>query len=123
MNATHDTSTAAFATRITERDHIAIATFSGEASFEQADALRDELLRAAERPINAFIVDLTGLTYITSVGLGAIVAAYLRCRRRDIEFRVAGARGKVQSMFEVTRLDRLFRLEPTLDAALRDLPT
>jgi anti-anti-sigma factor len=56
------------------------------------------------------------------VGLGALVAVYLHCRGRNIDFRITGARGKVLSMFEVTKLTRLFHVHPKTDAADRNLP-
>jgi anti-sigma B factor antagonist len=109
-----------FSTRVERRDRVVYASLAGEASFEHADTLRDQLLAAADQPISGFVVDLRDLTFISSVGLGAIVAVYLRCRCRNIDFRVSGARGKVLSMFEVTKLTRLFHVDASPDAAARN---
>lgn len=106
-----------FTAQIEQRDRLINATLAGEATFERADDLRDLLLAAADRPITGFIVDVSELTFISSVGLGALVAVYLHCRGRNVDFHVTGARGKVLAMFEVTKLTRLFRVHPTTTAA------
>lgn len=123
MTGTDPSALAPFSATIANHEGVAIANVGGAVTLEHADALRDRLLAAADEPIRGFIVDLSALTFISSDGLGAIMAVYLRCRRLNVEFRVAGVSGNVLRMFEVAKLDRLFSLFPTTEAARTGLPS
>lgn len=67
------------------------------------------------------ILDLSAVDFIDSSGLGAIVAAMKQlgdARRLDL----AGLTPVVEKVFRLTRMDTVFQLFPTLDAALSAEP-
>ena len=77
------------------------------------DAMRAE----TDGPSRRVILDLAQVGFIDSSGLGAIVAAMKQLgpgRRLDL----AGLTPAVESVFRLTRMDTVFALFPTLDAAL-----
>ena len=53
------------------------------------------------------MVDLSGVTFMDSTGINALVAAHHRMPQ-DGELRVVGLRSNVQRVFEITGLDVLF---------------
>lgn len=63
------------------------------------------------------ILDLSRVNFIDSSGLGAIVASMkqLEARRR---LDLAGLTPVVEKVFRLTRMDTVFNLFPSLDAAL-----
>jgi len=66
------------------------------------------------------ILDLSGVSFIDSSGLGAIVAAMKQLgegRRLDL----AGLQPMVEKVFRLTRLDSVFSLFPSLDDAFAEL--
>ena len=65
------------------------------------------------------ILDLSRVTFIDSRGLGAIVATmkYLAPGRTLV---LAGLTGPVDRVFRLTRMDSVFTLYPTLEAAVHD---
>ena len=77
-----------------------------------------DLMRAeTEGSARRVILDLRQVDFIDSSGLGAIVAAMKQLgagRRLDL----AGLTPTVESVFRLTRMDTVFSLFPTLDAAL-----
>lgn len=93
----------------------------GEASHKHSTEMQNALLAELERPVRGYIVDMSGLTGITSVGLGAIVSTYVSCLRRKKPFCIAGATGKVLAMFQVAKLSRLFQIAPTVDEAIKTI--
>ncbi|SMO68223.1 STAS domain-containing protein [Ruegeria faecimaris] len=67
------------------------------------------------------VLDLSGVEFIDSSGLGAIVAAMKQLgaeRRLDL----AGLQPFVEKVFRLTRMDTVFKLYPTMDDALSGAP-
>jgi anti-sigma B factor antagonist len=67
------------------------------------------------------ILDLSSVDFIDSSGLGAIVAAMRQLdehRRLDL----AGLTPLVDKVFRLTRMDTVFKLFPSLDDAMSEIP-
>lgn len=66
------------------------------------------------------VLDLSGVNFIDSSGLGAIVSSLkLLGERGDIV--IAGARNTIATMFKLTRMDKVFRMFAGCDEALAAL--
>lgn len=64
------------------------------------------------------VLDLEGVDYIDSAGLGEIVRAMKRAREVGGDLRVSGLRGNVLRIFEITGLDKAFSLYPSREDAV-----
>ena len=60
---------------VEERDGAVVVRLAGELDLYNAHAVRDQLLAAAERGPERLVVDLSGLTFIDSTGLGVLIEA------------------------------------------------
>jgi anti-sigma B factor antagonist len=80
--------------------------------------LRDRILGLLEAGGQQLVVDLSGVSFIDSSGLGALLSGYKNANLRSGSFVLAGLQPRVQSMFELTRLHRVFEIFPTLEDAL-----
>ena len=80
--------------------------------------LRDRILALLEEGGQQLVVDLSGVSFIDSSGLGALLSGYKNANLRSGSFVLAGLQPRVQSMFELTRLHRVFEIFPTLEDAL-----
>lgn len=69
-------------------------------------------LRADPPP--ALVLDLTGVPYMDSSGMGAIINYYVSCQRHGRKLAVAGVNGRVLELFRMTRVDSLLILTPTV---------
>lgn len=56
-------------------------------------------------------VDMTGMSYIDSSGLGALVSLSRKLRERGGSLRLAHPQADVRSLLAMTRLDTLFKIE------------
>lgn len=66
------------------------------------------------------VLDLSRVEFIDSSGLGAIVAA-MKHMGADRKLALAGLTPTVQRVFQLTRMDTVFSVFPTLDGALAEL--
>lgn len=66
-----------------------------------------------------FIIDCTDLTFIDSMGLGVLISLLRRVRSRDGDVKMAALSDEVKTIFEITRLHRLFDVCADSSAALR----
>ena len=64
------------------------------------------------------VVDLSSVNFVDSSGLGALVSAHKTARPLGGDIRVCGARPEVTTIFELTRLTKVFRMFPNRQAAL-----
>lgn len=80
--------------------------------------LKEYLLRQLENDPNRLIADLSEVRFIDSSGLGAFLSGYKNASLRHNSLALAGLQPRVQSMFELTRLHRVFEIYPTIEEAL-----
>jgi anti-sigma B factor antagonist len=66
-----------------------------------------------------FIIDLSGVNYIDSTGVGIVSFSLGRIRSAEGRLRVSGAAGSVREAFKLTLLDTLVPFDESLEEALR----
>jgi anti-anti-sigma factor len=69
----------------------------------------------AHEVIVALIVDVTGVPYMDSAGLGCIINLYVSAEKNDQKFFLAGANDRVTALLETAKVHRLIRSYPTVD--------
>lgn len=80
--------------------------------------LRDAILRQLEPEGRQLVLDLSQVSFIDSSGLGALLSGFKTANLRSGTLVLAGLQPRVQSMFELTRLHRVFEIFPSTAAAL-----
>lgn len=80
--------------------------------------LRDRILAILEMSEPHLVVDLSAVSFIDSSGLGALLSGYKNATLRSGSFMLAGLQPRVRSMFELTRLHKVFEIFPTTNEAL-----
>jgi anti-sigma B factor antagonist len=83
-----------------------------------SEELKSELNRVFERETNDAVVDLKDVRFIDSSGLGVLVSGFKNASTRQRSLKLAGLQTQVKSMFELTRLHRVFDIYQTVDEAL-----
>ena len=99
-------------------DGVEVVRVRGEADLHTAPTLRNALNEAVERAPKAIVVDLTGVTFIDSMMLGVLLSASRRARPEGIELRIIVDDPHIRRIFELTLLDQVMQLYPSLDVAL-----
>lgn len=70
---------------------------------------------------NNLILDVSGVSYMDSAALGAILGAYASCERTGRRFALAGMSPRVLTLFEVAGVDKLVPRFDSVEAAERSL--
>lgn len=71
----------------------------------------------AEKP-KKLVVDLSKVSYIDSSGLAVLIEAMQKVEKYGGRFALAGLQENVKPIFEIARLDQVFRIYPDVDSAL-----
>lgn len=64
------------------------------------------------------ILDLSGVPYLDSSGLGSLVSAYTSCQKSGRRVALTGVNQRVLKVFEITKVEPIFLMFPTLADAL-----
>jgi len=115
------TSTGVLKIEVEQRGGATIARLIGSANMVSANHLQEQLLSLVEDRPQRLVLDLSGLDFISSVGLGGIIAAHVRCRHHGGSIVLAAPTPEILALLQVTNLTRLFPVHDSVDAALADL--
>ncbi|MBK5276133.1 MAG: STAS domain-containing protein [Desulfuromonadales bacterium] len=83
-----------------------------------SDELKAEMNRLFEGGTKDLLVDLKEVRFIDSSGLGVLVSGYKNASTRQGSIKLCSLQSQVKSMFELTRLHRVFDIYQTVDEAL-----
>ena len=86
-------------------------SLSGSLYVEEAAALRERLLDYIQSGQRNFVIDLKGVDYIDSSGLGVLVAIQKRALQNGGKVIIKGLQGTVKELFEMTRLTKVFDVQ------------
>jgi anti-anti-sigma factor len=95
-----------------------VVKIGGSCSMMEATRLGEELQRVMIKQPRLILLDMSELDFITSDGLGSIVAGYLRCRKYHGDIRLINPAAGIRQLLELTRLTNLFGVYRTIDEAL-----
>ena len=99
------------------RDGYAVIGLTGRLTATGAPLLRNavsDLIAAGESNI---VIDMAGLLFVDSSGLGALVGALKSARVAGGDLRNAAVPEAVQTVLHLTNLDRVLRAHPTPESA------
>ncbi len=105
-------------TRRIEPD-IVVVEFAGRFTLasDESQHIESRLNKLLSEYKEKLIFDLTGVERIDSTGVGILIYCFPTVKRAGGRLRLVDARGAVNKQFEATRLNKIFRVYPTVEAA------
>jgi len=76
---------------------------------------RNQVLGVVPDPATRVLIDMSCVEFIDSSGLGALVALVKAVGGRG-EMNLCGVKESVMTIFELSRMDRIFDFKPSIDA-------
>lgn len=95
-----------------------IARVVGDVDMRRSTAFQQSLMDLFDRSPRRIVLDLSEAGYVDSSGLAGMVKLLSRGREDDVELRLCCPNAAIRHMLEITRLDGVFVVCPTLDEAL-----
>ena len=80
--------------------------------------LKEKMLQLFEDDKCNIVIDLSQVRFVDSSGLGALVSGFKNASARNGNLKLCGLQPQVKSMFELTRLHRVFEIFPGAEEAL-----
>lgn len=100
----------------------AILTLAGRLDVRTAPVLKARLKKLIGNGHFLLVLELTGVSFIDSSGLAALVSVLKIAHEAGGTLRLVGLSEQARTVFRVTLLDRVFEFAPDIDAALLSLP-
>ena len=100
---------------------VIMVSVDGQLIVANRNELKDKVLKALEAGESKFVLDFSSTEYIDSSGLGVLVSVSKKIREAGGELRLAGLNEDLQMLFELTKLDTLFKICDTTDEAVKNL--
>jgi anti-sigma B factor antagonist len=97
-----------------------VVRVAGEVDVYTAPQLREHLDHQIESGKHELVVDLSGVSFMDSTGLGVLVGRLKQVRLNDGSMRLVCPHDRVLKVFVITGLDKVFAIYPTVDEALSD---
>src|ERR1700758_3486490 len=90
----------------------------GDIDLHVSPAVTASLNAMIKKKPKRIVIDLSRATYIDSAGIAALILAMQQVEAYGGKFFLSGLQETLRSIFETSRLERIFRIFPDVDAAL-----
>ena len=98
---------------------VAIVSLKGDLLGEpDTTNIREKVRTLISGSVKNVILDLGGVNYMTSSGLGTLISTLTTTRNAGGDLRLARVEGKVQNLFVMTQLVKVFDTYETVDEAV-----
>ena len=95
-----------------------VLEIQGEIDLHQAPQVKAQIEPLLEKKPAHFSVDLSRVEYMDSSGLALLIETMQRIQSYGGKFTLFGLSQSVRAIFEIARLDQIFQIYPSREAAL-----
>lgn len=95
-----------------------VLPLEGEIDLHISPRVAVSLAQITQKKLDPVVVDLSRVTYVDSSGLAVLIEGMQNTEEYAGKFALVGLQENVRSIFEIARLDQVFRIFPDVDAAL-----
>jgi len=103
------------------REGVAVIALSGEADVYTSPRIKQEIVDLLNNGTHKLVVDLTGVEYLDSTGLGVLIGGLKRARERDGDLKLVCDNVRILRIFEITGLTKIFDIYRSESEALDKL--
>ncbi len=103
-----------------KKDGALICLMQGEININNSPELRKIFDAIIKRDEKRVLLDLSSVSYIDSSGLATLIEMFQRLKKIGGKLRLCNMAEKIKSVFELTKLNKLFEIFDTQETALKD---
>src|SRR6187200_2563938 len=100
------------ATSVPRQDRPNVLPLEGDIDLHVSPAVTESLNAVIKKKPERIVIDLSRATYIDSAGMAALILAMQEVEAYGGKFFLAGLQETLRSIFETSRLERIFQIFP-----------
>lgn len=104
-----------------EEKGILILTPQGQLNASEVPSFKKEWMPFLQKEGVGVIIDCASLEFVDSTGLGALIALLRKLESKGGKLAFVGMNPEVATIFEITRLHKLFQIYPNLQTAFEKI--
>ena len=104
--------------QVSQNNGVTLVEVEGQLIVGNRQELKQQVLEQLEAGDRKFVIDFANTGYIDSSGLGVLVSLSKKIRGQGGELRLSSRNEDLQTLFELTKLDTLFRIADSKEKAL-----
>lgn len=97
---------------------VTVISVRGEIAFENSDQLREKIDQLCEQGCYRLVIDLIGLKYMSSAGMGVLVHGLKKTRAKEGDLRLINLNDKMRRVFLITQFTHHFVVCNNLEEAI-----
>jgi anti-sigma B factor antagonist len=101
-----------------KHDGQSVFTLTGPLTMATLSEFQDVVRAETARVV---IIDLTGVPYMDSAGLGAIINAHVSCTKNERRLALAGVPERIRTLLRLTGVEKVLTIFPTAQEAQENL--
>jgi len=108
-----------FSVKIHQREQVALVEVVGHLTIFEVGALRDAIQSLLKHKRKNILLNLSGLQYLDSSGIGELVSAYTAVKNQSGDLKLLHLTKKVRDLLQITKLYTVFDVFTDENTALR----
>jgi anti-sigma B factor antagonist len=104
---------------VREESGTLIVSLSGDVDLESSPRARSVLLECVKQKL-PLLVEMSEISYIDSSGVASLVEAFQSARKAGARFALVAVSDAALRVLQLARLDKVFQIFPSIEAALKD---
>lgn len=100
------------------KNGLIVCHIDGEIDIHSSSGLKKEFDKLTTKKTPKIVINLTKVTYVDSSGLATLVGILKDMRTYGGKMRLANMSPKIKSLFEITKLDKLFEILASEEEAI-----
>lgn len=101
--------------------NVTVLEFEGVMDAEHSPQIKNFLAQLSKEDYSRVVLDLKKVKFIDSTGLGILISLMRKLTEHEGKLRLAGLQEEVKSIFEITRLFRVFQISQSVETALQEI--
>jgi anti-sigma B factor antagonist len=102
---------------VDQRGRYTVLSVRGEVDVYTAPRLRERLIELVSQGSHQVVVDLEGVDFLDSTGLGVLVGGLKRLRSHDGDMILVCTQPRILKVFEITGLTKVFAIHDSVESA------
>ncbi len=98
--------------KIENKNNIAILQITGNLDADSVAQFKKTAYKIVDDGCCRLVLDCQAMDFVDSMGLGALISLLRKVRTSQGDLKIAALKQDVHSIFEITRLHRLFEILP-----------